>query len=174
MKIFIVGGATLEEADEKHGEQIETMRKAMGTLGEVLVKAGHDLLVCSPYEGSVDLEVVRSVAAHLTAEARSHLEFHYPDSASVREELERLRASLSLTQIRPFPCAPPLDESSRDGWLYAWVLAQLSAMNHSHAVIALGGKLNSSANLLLLLAEGQQKNVLPLLALAQVMSRIVY
>lgn len=162
MKLFVIGGVTVGESDERYEKEIEIVQQAMNNLGKNLVEAGHDLLVCSPYEGSVDIEAVRGAASVLGSHQIPHVEFYYPDTLSIREELESLKKSLSLNKVRLFPCAPPSDENSKESWLYAWILAQLSAMSHSNAVIALGGKQTSSANLLLLLAEAQRKKVLPL------------
>ncbi|RBN36039.1 hypothetical protein DMN50_37535, partial [Priestia megaterium] len=45
---------------------------------------------------------------------------------------------------------------------YAWLLCQLQALESCQTIIAIGGKLDGSANMLLLLAESKRKKILPL------------
>lgn len=111
MKIFVIGGATVDESDARYAEEIEIVQQAMQGLGKNLFEAGHDLLVCSPFEGTVDLEAVRGSVSSLRG--TSCVELHYPNSASVREEWTRLKDSLSLAKVRLFPYAPPSDENSK-------------------------------------------------------------
>jgi len=44
---------------------------------------------------------------------------------------------------------------------YAWLLCQLQALEYSQSIIAIGGKQNGSANMLLQFGEQKQKNILP-------------
>lgn len=53
-------------------------------------------------------------------------------------------------------------DTSIEALKYAWLLAQLSAMDRSHAIVAIGGKLTGTASLLLPLAEEKRKYILPL------------
>jgi TIR domain len=162
MKIFVIGGTTVPESDNQYPEQRKIVEQVMRRFGKDLLQAGHDLLVCSPFPEAVDIEAVRGAVDALGEQENPVVEFHYPDASTVVRELTRLRESLSLTNVRLFPHPPPTDENSREAWMYAWLLAQLSAMERSNAVVALGGKMTGPSNLLLLLAEGQRKSVLPL------------
>jgi hypothetical protein len=165
MKIFVIGGVTTPESG---GPQYQTdlgvLTKAMAGLGRRIMEKGHDLLVCSPFPGSADVEAVRGAAEVVARQEGPAIEFHYPADASVSGELDRLTGSLSLppNRVRRFVHESPKEQDGTIRWRYAWLLAQLSALDQSDAVIALGGKPGGSTSFLLLLAEGRQKTILPL------------
>jgi hypothetical protein len=163
MKIFLIGGVSTKSSQgAEYESQLATVKQSMERLGEDLVTAGHDLLVCSPFSGSADADAVTGAARILKSDDGPSVEFHYPGAPEVEQEVTRLTESLTLKRYYRFPYAPIGHLGSEPQWSYAWLLAQLSAMDRSHAIIALGGKIEGSASLLLALADSRKKQLLPL------------
>lgn len=160
MKVFVIGGTTVPSHDAKYSQELKALGQLMRRLGKRLVGAGHELLVCSPYPGSADLEVLRGAAQSARVGKGSRIEFHYPQTESIAEEVDRLKEALSLSKAASLPHLPPADDSP-DALRYAWLLAQISAMDRSHAIVAIGGKPVGAASLLLPLAEEKRKHILP-------------
>jgi hypothetical protein len=165
MKIFVIGGVTQstgrDPQAENPGEQ-QILQTSMRAVGRSLARAGHDILVCSPFDGSSDVNVVLGAAEVASQGTRTRIEYYYPNSKGVVANLDRLEKSLkNLTFVR-FPQQPPADENSPEAWQHAWLLSQLSAMEPSNLVIAVGGKLTGPMSLLLPLAESRRKDILPL------------
>jgi len=165
MKIFIVGGTSVSTSDPMYDDQSRVLNLSMERIGRELVSAGHDLLVCSPFAGSADLAAVKGIAEILNKTDSRSVEFHCPDSPDVERELTGLADSLRLKPFRVYSHPLPTDEHGKGQWSYGWLLAQLSAMDRSQAVVAIGGKVEGSSSLLLALAEGQRKPVLPFIFL---------
>lgn len=164
MKIFIIGGTTVDPKQQakEFNDEIKVLQDTMPVLGQELTKKGHDILVCSPFEDSADFAIVNGIAPSETDSDSASVEFHYPESEFVKGKITALCERLGLTpRLCAYP-APPDLQASRETLRYAWLLAQLRALDKSHAVITVGGKTNESANLLLLLAEGRRHHVLPL------------
>jgi hypothetical protein len=164
MKVFIIGGLSAQTSEAaEHQEQQALLSASMERIGKDLVLHGHDLLVCSAFEGSADLAAVRGAATALEQNGGPAVEFHYPDSAGVREQIQTLCETLGLRRVERFAYFPlPAAEAPRQLSTHAWLLAQLAAMQRSHSILALGGKPSGSASLLLALAESQHKQILPL------------
>lgn len=159
MRIFVVGGAAAGETAVEPTDQDSLLQRTCQQLGRAIRAAGHTAVLCSPFEGSADLEVLRGVAADTGAEPVD-VEMHFPDTANVRQRLEEVQRELKLDNVKRYLHAPP-KEDTQDSMRYAWLLCQLNALDRSHVIIALGGKPDGASNMLLLLAEGQRKNVLP-------------
>jgi TIR domain len=162
MKIFVIGGVGPPDADADHAQQLSILANSMRQLGRDIVTRGHDLLVCSPFSSSADIDAVRGAAAAFGTHQTSIVEFHAPDVPGVQREIDDLTNKLSLERLHRYCYPPTADESGRVEWTYTWLLAQVSAMDRSAAIIALGGRLDKSASLLLALAESRRKHVLPL------------
>jgi hypothetical protein len=161
MKVFVIGGASLQDSDPEYQTQLGVVQVAMQRVGKDLVSAGHDFLVYSPFSGSAGVAAVRGAAEILGRSDAPVVEFHCPHSAEVQRQLTRLTDSLSLKSSSVHSHPLPSDEHGKEQWSHGWLLAQLAAMDRSHAVLSLGGKLTASASLLLSLAEGQGRAVLP-------------
>jgi len=161
MKVFVIGGTTVPRDSDKYPQELKVLEKTMSRLGKRLIGVGHELLVCSPYSGSADLEVVRGAAQSTRVGKGAKVEFHHPHTESITEEVLRLKKKLSIGKAKSFFHLPPADNSP-DALRYAWLLAQISAMDRSHAIMAVGGKLTGAASLLLALAEEKRKHILPL------------
>lgn len=161
MKVFVIGGTTVPRDNDKYSQELKVLEQSMNRLGKRLMAVGHELLVCSPYPGSADLEVVRGAALSGRVGRGAKVEFHHPQTESITEEVCRLKKKLSIGSAKSFFHLPPADDSS-DALRYAWLLAQISAMDRSHTIVAIGGKLTGAASLLLPLAEEKRKHILPL------------
>ncbi len=161
MKIFLIGSVGVGKEDPTFSTHSQILSESMSRLGKDLALANHDLLVCSPFPDSADVHAARG-ALEASGAADPLIAFHHPGDPGVVRELSALMESLPSNRYRPFRYQPPIDPTQSEAWTNAWLLCQLSAMNRSHAVIAVGGKPTGSASLLLLLAEGQSKSILPL------------
>jgi hypothetical protein len=161
MKVFVIGGTTVPRDSDKYPQELKVLEQSMSRLGKSLVGAGHELLVCSPYPGSADLEAVRGAAQSIRVGKGCKVEFHHPHTKSITEEVIRLKETLSIIKAKSFFHLPPTDNGP-EALRYAWLLAQISAMDRSHAIVAVGGKPTGPASLLLPLAEEKRKHILPL------------
>lgn len=161
MNIFVIGGVTVLDGDPSKQEQEARLSVLMEQAGKDIVERGHNLLVCSPFPGSADAAAVRG-AAKVIPDQGPIVEFHFPDSADVLDQLKHLCEELHLERFQHFVHFP-LKVGGSKGELstHAWLLAQLAAMDRSHAIIAVGGKTDASASLLLALAESRNKELLP-------------
>jgi hypothetical protein len=136
----------------------------MDQIGRAIVEAGHNLLVCSPFDDAADLPALRGAAdvlRQLKAD-QPRIEYYYPDSPGVLEAWEALRKGLACPALHAMRQSTPRDEKGQEQLEYAWLLAQLSALDNSGAVLAVGGKLGKSSTMLLTLAVARKLPVLPL------------
>ena len=159
MRIFVVGGLVSRE-DGDRTEERQLFEGTCRQIGISLVAAGHDIVVCSPFEDAADIHVLRG-AAETDAGRQSRVAFHFVDTPVVRKRLEEVVSELGLTQVSRIPHPPPHNDTT-ESRRYAWLLCQLNALDSSHATIAVGGDPNGAANMLLLVADGKRKAVLPL------------
>ena len=83
----------------------------------------------------------------------TRIEFHFVELPQVLLGLEQIISDLGLTNVSTIPHTPP-ESADAQAVSYAWLLCQLNALESSHATIAIGGKIDGAANMLLLLAEG--------------------
>lgn len=159
MKVFVIGGLPSDQIEPSSEDQ-KALARACYALGKNLVRAGHEILLCSPFENSADIHVLRG-AAELGCDLKNRVRFFYMDSPFVKERLNAELSSLGLQRVTRVPSPPPqtVDQKAER---YAWLLCQLNAMESCQVVVALGGKSNGAANMLLLLAESKKKAVLPL------------
>jgi hypothetical protein len=164
MKIFLIGGVSVENADPSYAKQRADLNRSMAELGSTIAKAGHDLLVCSPFEGAADIAAAQG-ALNVTADSGmiSDVEFHHPDTATVVAEMQGFKKRFPAARgLKSFIHPTPKDENGSDLLEYAWLLSQTYAMDRSHGVVALGGKVGRSASLLLGLVDVRRKPMLPL------------
>lgn len=164
MRVFLIGGVTEKQDTSKFFSDIEILTKYATKLGAELVKCGHDIIICSPFNDSVDYYVAIGAIETINKQSnpKAKLEFHYPDSSNVVEKLKILADRSTTTPIYRYPCKPPVNNSSKESWQYSWLFAQLNAMDSSAGVITIGGKSIGSIQLLFSLARTRNKPVLPL------------
>lgn len=118
------------------------------------------MLLCSPFDDAADIHVLRGAVT--TPGGRDiRIEFHFVDSPDVHQRLNQVIFELKLSNVSKVPHPPPQTNDAQ-ALSYAWLFCQLSALESSHATIAVGGNPDGASNMLLLLAEGKRKAVLPL------------
>ena len=153
MKVMIIGGAPDVEREDNFSEYVRR-------LGEILSSEDHDFITCSPFPGSADLAFIKGV---LASGEKSSIEIHFPNSDIIKAKIDGLEGEISSTEcnLKRFPCQPPdieTDESKAHSWLYS----QIRAMERASVIIAVGGKIGGSAQLLLGLARDKNKPIIPL------------
>lgn len=162
MKIFVIGGVTVPDTDADYTRQSDILRRSMQRLGADIVASGHDLVVCSPFSRTVDVDALRGAAIAIKAgRGNPVIDFHYPDQAGVVAELERLVGELSIQPHR-YPYRVTLDAAGNIQGPYGWLLPQVSAMDRSHVAIGLGGRPGGAASLLFGIAQSRRQPFLPL------------
>ena len=61
MKVFVIGGVTIPKSDPEYQGQLRIVNSSMELFGEGVVSMGHDLVACSPFQGSADLGAMFAV-----------------------------------------------------------------------------------------------------------------
>lgn len=164
MKIFLIGGVSAAKPDSLYTKQEEALNRSMAELGRTIARAGHELLVCSPFEGSADAAAAEgALQATAGTDLESRVEFHHPDARVVADQMLAFRERFFFAEgLKSFQHPTPKDEHGDDVLEYAWLLSQTYAMDRSHLVVALGGAIGRSASLLLGLVDVRKKPLLPL------------
>lgn len=159
LRVFIIGGVP-GHASESRSEGQTALVRVCHEIGRELARAGHEILLCSPFEDAADIYVLRG-AAEAGSVLDNRVRFFFIDTPAVRARLEAEVTALGLSRVVKVPHPPPQTEENQER-RYAWLLCQLNAMESAHVVISVGGNPHGAANMLLLLAEGKQKATLPL------------
>ena len=164
MKVFLVGGPTVSRESDQFEVECANIAEYGRELGKAFAKRGHELIVCSPFEDSLDYHVILG-AAKFCEENDSELtvEFHYPNTKVVDKRFKQFAASLGKLTIVPRPCSPVQSEEETQGQ-YSWLFAQLNALDSCAGAVALGGKTTGAASLLFELAKARNKSILPITA----------
>ncbi len=162
MKIFILGGTSVEKSSSDYDAQCAILESSMEALGRSIVESGHNLLVCSPFAGAADVFAVDGARYVLSTNNNKLLEYHYPDDGSVIDMLRTFVSALPASSFHLYSHPVIRDEAGQIEWTYSWLVSQLAALKACHAVIALGGATARSASLLLKVAAEQSKPLLPL------------
>jgi hypothetical protein len=164
MKIFVIGGVAVPPDHELYEEQSRLLVGSMERVGIDLMTMGHDLVACSPFEGSADLAAVcgaKSALLHAGRTAPS-IEIHCPERPDILSAVAALTGPPPHSDFRLMAHPVATGENGQINWEHTWLLSQLAALQVSHAVLAIGGKPAGTANLLLALAMTQSKPILPL------------
>jgi len=157
-KVFIIGGET--GSGGPNDDSAEEMRSICKMVGKELSSANLELVVCSPFSDSADYYAVLGYAS---GKNNGRIYFHLPNNIEVLERRKKLdeyleRYNSQLPEIINYRYASYYDEYSKD---QAWNLCQIQALQDADAVVAIGGREDSSASLLLHLAELWTKPILP-------------
>lgn len=158
MKVFLIGGPSVKNGTPKFDDELALIAASCTVLGQEFAARNNSLVLCSPFKDSADYHAAIGAAN----EQNPILEFHYPDTLPVTNELKKLILEIPSAQVNRMPCAPLGDLSDAATMQYSWLFAQLSALDSSAAVIAIGGKPTGSAQLLFRLAAAKGKSILPL------------
>lgn len=159
MRYFILGGIT--DGDSTF-DNVNNMRlkNACRNIGRALNNYGHSLIICSPFKDSADYWTLNGFIQN-NQNQHMPIEIHYVDMESVRAEVAILELNNKEYKFNKVPHSAPIN-INKESISYAWLLCQLNALESCRAVIAIGGKVDGVANMLLLLAEAKRKPVLPL------------
>lgn len=153
MRLFFIG--SLPHAGTR-AVSPKTAAMSLKALGAQAAANGHQFIVCSPYPGSADLEVIQGAAE---AGLKS-VEVHYPSSPEVRERVALAARELGLA-LKGFD-HPFMDGANPRSVSYSWLLAQLAALDACDVIVAAGGRLGGSAGMLLHQAEAKRRPMVPL------------
>ena len=167
MQVFLIGGLTGNRGDSHDGQEAVRLREYGSALGSALVTAGHTMLICSPFPGSLDHEAVVGASATVSDDRLVNVEIHHLNTPSVVAAVGALRAGFRKLKLSAFQYPGPASETRAIGpddeeSRIAWLLPQIRAMDRSHITIALGGRSEGVAMLLLHLAGARRNALLPL------------
>ncbi len=158
MRYFVLGGVT--DSDSTTDDINDRLERSCKKLGQVLCDSGHSLIICSPFQDSADYWTFNGFTQNIQ-NSNNSIEIHYVDTEHVRNRISILEADNNEHKIIKIPHPAPNIEN-KDSISCAWLLCQLNALESCHAVIAIGGKTDGVANMLLLLAEAKRKPIIPL------------
>ncbi|MEI6947333.1 toll/interleukin-1 receptor domain-containing protein [Paraflavisolibacter sp. H34] len=152
MRLFVIGSLIRGETNQLEFSEF------CQQLGKRLAIKPIELILCSPYPDSADYEVTRGIT---TIEyKRLSLELHYPKIIETEELWNNIVADLSIKVSKFRHEASEIKE--KDSVKYAWLFCQIQAIANSDFVIVIGGKTSGSSNLLVRVAEAQEKEIIPL------------
>lgn len=161
MKIFVIGGVTVKKGAPGFDDEIGRLRTPMEALGAGLALQGHEVVVCSPFGDSADFYILHGISAK-SKDAHPTISVYYPQIPAVESALRDILSKTGLSRILRFPCSIQGGLAESEVLHYAWLFAQLNAMESSAGIVVVGGKQSGSLNLLLSIAEARNKAVLPL------------
>lgn len=168
MKTMIIGGLPDQTNPQESADNLRLL-SGISQLVQRLTADGHELIVCSPYEGSADYAALQGIA---DSEHAAKVEFHFPDIDDIRQKVDDWTERLPNSSIDKFPHHPPETEEPK-ALQHAWLLSQLSALDRCSALIAIGGRIGGSAELLLKLAHSRGRLILPLATLKGASARFL-
>lgn len=149
---MVIGGISDTDTDTVK------LSRTCNLIGQNLAELHHDLIICSPFEDSADFWTLEGYAQ--SGCKNTPVQFYYIDTPAIKSEIKKLESNMKMQTFLLIPCQPPISEEY--SLTYSWLLCQLQALESCQAVIAIGGKTDGSANMLLLLAEYKHKLILPL------------
>jgi len=162
MKTFVIGSTLVGHEHSDYMKQSLVLRDAMTRIGRALIRAGHDLVVCSPFADSADFEAVRGASEVLPGRPGPNIQSYTPNLEAARAQLDELLLTLPRDRVNIFYQPISADEQGKPQLTYTWLLSQLPALEQSKVVLALGGKLDGPASLILPIAESRRRDILPL------------
>ncbi len=159
MKIFVIGGSSHSEDSPERDADVCELDRLMMFFAEQLEKSGHEVITCSPFPGTADRALLNALMNDRFSRRRPRVELHFPSTQHTLTEVEKALEGTPDDWVLLFKHPAPADELPAS-LANAWLFSQLYALERSHAVLAIGGKLGGTTNLLLHLAEAKHKPVL--------------
>jgi hypothetical protein len=155
MRIFIIGSPA-----DANSQQNDGFTSFCFELGKELASKNIELVLCSPFKDSADYYVMEGIKSSVNK--KLSLQLYYPKT----DELEKLWNSLlqgleDSIKVTKFRQESPLVQE-RESVSYSWLFCQLQGIANSDFAIVIGGKLSGSSNLLLRLADAQEKTIIPI------------
>lgn len=146
MKCMIIGSCSPST------DNYSLFKECCKEIAETLLTEKATLIISSLFEDSADYWIYKFFVQH-----SEDVELHYLDIREVRERIKEVSMPNSVLKI------PYLDEKSTLDLRYAYLLCQLNALRNADIIIAVGGKENGSANMLLSFADST-KTIIPIIA----------
>lgn len=168
MKTMIIGG----RPDQTNPQDLANGSRLLSGISQLvqrLTADGHEIVVCSPFEGSADYAALQGIAE---SEHAAKVEFHFPDIEDIRKKVDDWVQRLTNSTVAKFPHYPP-ETGEPEALQHAWLLSQLSALDRCSALISIGGRIGGSTELLLKLAHSRGRLILPLAALKGASARFL-
>ena len=153
MRYFVIGGLTGNDTD------IERFETACKSIGEALRELGHSLIICSPYPDSADYWVFKGFT-QCDPKDNCEVEIHFVENSEVYTKLGEMELSSEFSIKDKFPDIK-FSNDKGEALKFAWFFCQLQAIKNCQAVIAIGGKPNGAADMLLLHAVDMHKQIIP-------------
>ena len=163
MKILIIGS----EGDlGSNGAAI--LARFCGQLGKEVRASSHQILLCSEQKSSADYQVLKGMVGAPGQMGGDRVIVHRPDDPTIRASWEDLEVDLQiqrqlnyLSHFGPTFRAPDGSVASEEGLRLAFLLCQMAALKESDVVIAVGGRTDGAAAVLLAIAREQRKPIIP-------------
>ncbi|MFD1989946.1 toll/interleukin-1 receptor domain-containing protein [Paenibacillus nicotianae] len=149
MRCLIIG-KFIENIKSINKIQFENICK---DIGRNLANNEHSLNICSPFADSADYWILKGFS-EINYSSTQPVKVYFKDDKETKEELEKLEKEFNQVKIKKIACASAQE--------YSWLLCQLQALDDSDLIITIGGKMEGTANMLLLLAESKRKFILPI------------
>lgn len=150
MKSFIIGGST-------ESMSVTKFRSVCQEIGKNLALIGNSLVICSPFDDSADYWVLKGFIGQVISDTQT-IDILHIGSNDIINKVDDLKKNIKIKNLNIIPCTT---SSLNGNEKYSWLLCQLQALESCHSVIAIGGKNDGAANMLLILAESKRKLVFP-------------
>lgn len=144
MKVMILGSI-----DKNYIDEYERVCRKIAT---VFANRKDTLVICSLFEDSVDYYVFKEFIKY-----SEDVQLHYFDTSEVTEQIDKVVKNKILKF--PYLSYNNLDRK------YSYLFCQINAMLVADVIVVIGGKIEGSASLLLLIAESNNKLVIPIVSL---------
>lgn len=157
MRVLILGSSSILNDTKKIEFEIFCFK-----FGMLLTSYAIDLLLCSPYDDSADKFVFNGIFNPLADFSLvPNIELHYPKHENTILKWIELIGDKGV-KIQHFK--HPYESNIEGNLKFSWLYCQIQALEKADVVFVIGGKIDGSANLLLRMAEAQDKNVIPIYA----------
>lgn len=153
MRVFIIG--SFKDLINISSEQFSDY---CYKLGKELAKYPIELVLCSPYEDSSDKQVFNGIIE--SDIVKLQINVICPNDENTPNKWETLFKANA--NIKHFIEKLGYDETIENNQQFSWLYTQIQALSACDIVFVIGGRLEGSANLLLRIAEAEDKNVIPL------------
>lgn len=120
-------------------------------IASTLIEIDATLIICSLFGDSADYHVFKEFI-----KKSRRVELHYFHNSKVQEQIREVIKDDCEIKLIPY-----LDESSQLDIRDAYLFCQINAIKQVDGIIAVGGKVDGSANLLLHIAELNNKLIIP-------------
>ena len=142
MKVFLIGGPTRKRGTPELDGELPVVTSACRALGQEFASRGTDSF--SAARSMILPTTTRPLDA---ADGQNPtLEFHYPDVASVTDELRALLSVIPNADVKRMPCVPVGPAADTGNMQYSWLYSQLVCARLERGTIAIGGRIWSQSD----------------------------